>query len=483
MTDKIKFYQINLKKCEGAQANLMVVLAKLRHKQFICLIQEPHFYGVKPSSIDRIFMQAFHSKGTKQHWPRAMIVASKDLKLSLIEALTSRDTTCINLHSTKEEVIIASSYQDITFPEVVNNVDKCVEYSKSVNKDIIIGTDSNAHSELWMSESANSRGEVFEDFITSNELFVCNIGNKYTYDCATGKSIIDVTFVSTPTVDRIKNWMVHDEDYLTDHKLITFELSFDKTPPSLFRNYKKANWSYFKALLSHKIWENSPKFWCKETIELEADKLLKDITQALDKICPEKEQTIKTKPASWWTTELHNHRRKVKIAEKYWKKAASNPEAEQENILKKYNAYKSIKKEYFKCIKKSKTSSWRSFTSNCDDIYKLNKIIFKKQQNSISMMEGCDTGLQTSNVLLDTHFPGSTKLGHILHPTASQVGVDETSPDTDAESLQATCHEQVAEGEVLYHQYNIVLDKYLDDLTFLNPDRAREAFNDMNSYN
>ena len=158
MTDKIKFYQINLKKCEGAQANLMVELTKLRHKQFICLIQEPHFYGVKPSSIDRIFMQAFHSKGTKQHWPRAMIVASKDLKLSLIEALTSRDTTCINLHSTKEEVIIASSYQDITFPEVVNNVDKCVEYSKSVNKDIIIGTDSNAHSELWMSESANSRG-------------------------------------------------------------------------------------------------------------------------------------------------------------------------------------------------------------------------------------------------------------------------------------------------------------------------------------
>ena len=106
-----------------------------------------------------------------------MIVASKDLKLSLIEALTSRDTTCVNLHNLKEEIVICSSYQDITFPEVINNIDKCVEHSKNVRKDIIIGADSNAHSQIWMSKSANLRGEVFEDFITLNNLFVCNIGN------------------------------------------------------------------------------------------------------------------------------------------------------------------------------------------------------------------------------------------------------------------------------------------------------------------
>ena len=119
MTDKLHVFQINLNKCEVAQANLMVELTQ--HKQFICLIQEPHFQGFKPSSIDKRYMQVLHGKGTKKHWPRAMIVASKDLKLSLIEALTSRDTTCINLHNSKEELVICSSYQDITFPEVINN--------------------------------------------------------------------------------------------------------------------------------------------------------------------------------------------------------------------------------------------------------------------------------------------------------------------------------------------------------------------------
>ena len=61
--------------------------------------------------------------------------------------------------------------------------------------------------------------------------------------------------------------------------------------------------------------------------------------------------------------------------------------------------------------------------------------------------------------------------------------MDETCPDTDTESLKATCPEQVAVGEVLKHQYNIVLDKYLDDLSFLTPQRVKEAFDDMNSYN
>ena len=99
---------------------------------------------------------------------------------------------CVNLHNSKEELVICSSYQDITFPEVINNIDKCVEHSKNVRKDIIIGADSNAHSQMWMSESANFRGEVFEDFITLNNLFICNVGNKYTYDCALDKSIIDI---------------------------------------------------------------------------------------------------------------------------------------------------------------------------------------------------------------------------------------------------------------------------------------------------
>ena len=55
MADKLIFYQINLNKCNGAQSNLMVELVELKDKQFVCLIQEPHFYGLKPSKSREFF--------------------------------------------------------------------------------------------------------------------------------------------------------------------------------------------------------------------------------------------------------------------------------------------------------------------------------------------------------------------------------------------------------------------------------------------
>ena len=69
MTDKLKFYQINLNKCELAQAHLMVELTESKDKKFVCLIQEPHFKGFKPSSIDRRLMQVLHGEGTKKPEP------------------------------------------------------------------------------------------------------------------------------------------------------------------------------------------------------------------------------------------------------------------------------------------------------------------------------------------------------------------------------------------------------------------------------
>ena len=153
-----------------------------------------------------------------------------------------------------------------------------------------------------MSEIENQRGKILENFITMNNLFVCNIGNKFIYDCAIGKSIIDKTIVSTVLVDRIRNWSVHDEKSLSDHKLVSFNLSFDKPKARTIRNFKNANWIYFKSILSKKQWSNPPKTWSKETIEIEATKPQDDINDALDKICPVKEKTTKSQPPRWWNT-------------------------------------------------------------------------------------------------------------------------------------------------------------------------------------
>ena len=84
------------------------------------------------------------------------------------------------------------------------------------------------------------------------------------------------------------------------------------------------------------------------------------------------------------------------------------------------------------------------------------------------MMESCNTAKQTSKILLDAHFPGSTEIGQ-SHPTCNQVDMNAANLDRDT--------------DILHYQYNTVLDKNLDDLSFLNPNKVKEAFDNMNSYN
>ena len=96
--EEIRILQLNLKKCFLAQANLMDELLSIKESNFVCLVQEPHFSNKKPSSLNKSFIKAFHSNDP---WPRAMILASKNLKVSIIDTLTNRDTTCATLHCTK----------------------------------------------------------------------------------------------------------------------------------------------------------------------------------------------------------------------------------------------------------------------------------------------------------------------------------------------------------------------------------------------
>ena len=181
--------------------------------------------------------------------------------------------------------------------------------------------------------------------------------------------------------------------------------------------------------------------------------LTKDITKALDKVCPLKVQTVKSNQPSLWTPELSNLRGQVRAASRELKKLSSDPNSDQNEILKKHHALKEMKKEFSKSIKNSKRNSWRAFTSSSEDIYVLNKIIHKKQQNFISMMEGCKNDLQTNNTLMDSHFPGSTTYRE--------------KPQDCSENQEKIVND----------------DKDLNDLNFLEPNRVKEAFNDMKAHN
>ena len=71
---------------------------------------------------------------------------------------------------------------------------------------------------------------MIELMMSSYGLQLANKGDKYTYDCSTGRSIIDITLGTNRIVQSIQDWQVEDKEFFSDHKRIVFNLPGFKKP-------------------------------------------------------------------------------------------------------------------------------------------------------------------------------------------------------------------------------------------------------------
>ena len=129
--------------------------------------------------------------------------------------------------------------------------------------DILIGSDSNAHSTVWNFTCTDKRGEFVEYFLITNDLKCLNIGNNPTFKNAQGyTSIIDITVANYQLATSICNWRVENYLQLSDHFRITFLInnySNFRDADILNWNYKKGDWGLFKRELDLGLvkWSNA----------------------------------------------------------------------------------------------------------------------------------------------------------------------------------------------------------------------------------
>ena len=127
------------------------------------------------------------------------------------------------------------------FIELVRNKGNC---------NIIIGSDSNAHSTVWNCLKMDKRGEFIEDFLIDNDLSCLNVGSSPTFENAQGhKMIIDITIANYNLSTSISNWKVDNTLHCSDHYRITFSINNCpnfKFAETLDWNYKKGDWVMFK---------------------------------------------------------------------------------------------------------------------------------------------------------------------------------------------------------------------------------------------
>ena len=114
-----------------------------------------------------------------------------------------------------KETVILSAYLDITKEEIAEHLVKAIEYCKKRRFAILLGVESNAHSDNW-GHSINKRGNDLVDQIIQEGLEIHNQGKEYTYESSTGKSVIDLT-LSWNLKTGLKYWKVHKGLNHSDH--------------------------------------------------------------------------------------------------------------------------------------------------------------------------------------------------------------------------------------------------------------------------
>ena len=126
--------------------------------------------------------------------PRAAITACTRLQMAEISELKHRDLAAGLITLEGKKPVIISIYLDITQDPVPEHLIKAINYCKQKRFSILIGMDSNAHSDIW-GHSNNKRGNELVDYIVQEGLEIHNKGKEYTYECSTGKSVIDLSLI------------------------------------------------------------------------------------------------------------------------------------------------------------------------------------------------------------------------------------------------------------------------------------------------
>mgnify|MGYP003335145635 FL=1 len=159
---------------------------------------------------------------------RACIWLPYGTKYYAIPQLTGRDISTIMIEQ-KPGYILSSVYLDINFSEdeMLADLNRLITYTKKNKLKLVIGIDSNAHSSLWGSEETNRRGEILEEWLLTNELFVANVGDSPTFTGRGSNTIVDIT-VSTMDI-QVRDWAVLSSmAKITDHVPITFKIQIGR---------------------------------------------------------------------------------------------------------------------------------------------------------------------------------------------------------------------------------------------------------------
>jgi hypothetical protein len=238
--------------------------------------------------------------------------------------------------------------------------------------------------------------------LSSNNIDICNNGDKPTFSNVIRQEVLDLTLCNAAIFDKITNWHVSDEISLSDHKHIIFNWSGGDYSRTTFRNSRRTNWDQYVELLNTHSFTMGEPIDSTQKLESFSQRVNESIINSFNGSCPTI-QSSSTRDVPWWNFKLDRLR---KFSRKMCNRAKQTGD---------WTQYRKALTEYNNEIRKSKRKSWMLTCENINStpvVARLQKTLAKDHSNELGNLKRDDgaftkTPRETLDLMMETHFPGS----------------------------------------------------------------------------
>lgn len=254
-------------------------------------------------------------------------------------------------------------------------------------KGILIGGDFNSKSRNWGAPRDDLRGDLLVEWLGERDLIILNEGDKPTFVRGNSESWIDLTFSTSILAPRITGWHVSDEENLSDHQNIYFEVNH--IHPSFSQNGRRATaqgWKINDSKLGEFTRTFEDNLLNQQILGQEydtAEAWSKIITDTCDQVFQKRKNfPPRRRPVFWWSEDIAARRRECNTMRRTMVRANARQDVHEEERIHLRNAYSECRKLLSNAIKDAKRKAWKELTEDVErDIWGNGyRIVMKKCQ-------------------------------------------------------------------------------------------------------
>lgn len=267
-------------------------------------------------------------------------------------------------------VFCCYSSPNIPLLQYRREIDGLMEDCRNTNGEVIVLGDINAKSPLWGSPITDARGEYLVEWLSALDMVVINEGNRPTFERRGASSFIDITSATRGTAAKISNWEVLEEESLSDHKYIFFEIkTAGHTHKARERKKWLGDWDVFRELIG---WRAEASVEEERTPE----NCVRWLKEAYQTSLIRTEGQAPRKMPYWWSAEIQVQRNACTYSRRTAGRVCRRGDASDEEREEAREAYKTSKRELRRLINASKRKHWKELCAELEndiwgDAYKI----------------------------------------------------------------------------------------------------------------